>query len=229
MTRSRNLRQIDPMNRPNYGDASVTSPAIHSTRLAIGMWFSIFTASDCGPCCLQSLKSPLMASNIETTAIEAVLRANRRYAPDYDPALLSPRPRLHLAVVTCMDTRLSYRAMGLRPGDAHLIRNAGGIVTADALRSLLVSKYLLGTREIMIINHTDCGLMKATEDEIHRRIEEEAGVPANTPVTFYAFRDVAANVRQQMRDLMAHSWIGDTTIRGFVFHVEDGHLREVQL
>lgn len=119
--------------------------------------------------------------------------------------------------------------MGLRPGDAHLIRNAGGIVTADALRSLLVSKYLLGTREIMIINHTDCGLMKVTEEEIHRRIEKEAGVPANTPVTFHAFRDVAANVRQQIRSLMAHSWIGDTAIRGFVFHVEDGRLREVLL
>jgi len=74
--------------------------------------------------------------------------------------------------ITCMDTRLSYRALGLRPGDAHLVRNAGGIVTADALRSLLVSKYLLGTREIMIINHTDCGLMKATEEEIRRRIEK---------------------------------------------------------
>ena len=96
-----------------------------------------------------------------------------------------------------MDTRLSYRARGLRPGDAHLIRNAGGIVTADALRSLLVSKYLLGTREVMIINHTDCGLMKATEAEIHRRIEKEAGVPANTPVTFQAFRDVADNVRRR--------------------------------
>jgi carbonic anhydrase len=166
---------------------------------------------------------------MKKTSIDAVLKANQRYAPDYDPALVSPRPRLHLAVVTCMDTRLSYSAMGLRPGDAHLIRNAGGIVTADALRSLLVSKYLLGTREIMIINHTDCGLMKLTEGEIHRRIEKEAGVPANTPVTFHAFRDVAANVRRQIRSLMAHSWIGDTAIRGFVFHVEDGRLREVLL
>lgn len=169
-----------------------------------------------------------MASNIQTTAIDMVLEANRRYAPDYNPALVSPRPRLRLAVVTCMDTRLSYHAMGLRPGDAHLIRNAGGIVTADALRSLLISKYLLGTREIMIVNHTDCGLMKATEEEIHRRIEKETGLPANTPVTYHAFRDVAENVRQQMRALIAHNWIGDTTIRGFVFDVEDGHLREVR-
>lgn len=168
-----------------------------------------------------------MASKIET-AIDAVLEANQRYAPDYDPSLVSPRPRLHLAVITCMDTRLSYRAMGLRPGDAHIIRNAGGIVTADALRSLLVSKYLLGTTEIMIINHTNCGLMKVTEEELHRRIEDEAGVPANTPVTFHAFSDVAENVRQQMRALVAHNWIGNSVIRGFVFDVGDGHLREVK-
>lgn len=170
-----------------------------------------------------------MASNLETTAIDRVLEANQRYAPDYDPTLLSPRPRLQLAVLTCMDTRLSYRALGLRPGDAHLIRNAGGIVTADALRSLLLSKYLLGTREIMIVNHTDCGLTKATEEEIHRHIEKATGVLASTPVTFHAFRDVAENVREQLGKLMAHSWFADTAIRGFVFDVEDGRLREIRL
>jgi len=169
-----------------------------------------------------------MSSRSELTAIDTILKANRRYAPDYDPARVSARPRLRLAVVTCMDTRLSYRTMGLRPGDAHLIRNAGGIVTDDALRSLLVSKYLLGTREIMIVNHTDCGMMKATEEEMHHRIEQEAGVAANRPVTFHAFTDVVENVRQQMRTLSAHSWIGDTTIRGFVFDVHDGQLREIQ-
>ncbi len=168
-----------------------------------------------------------MSAQSEKTSIDAVLEANQLYAPDYDPARVSPRPRLQLAVVTCMDTRLSYRALGLRPGDAHLIRNAGGIVTDDALRSLLVSKYLLGTREIMIVNHTDCGMMKATNEEIHRRIEQEAGVAANTPVTFHAFSDVVQNVRRQMQTLSAHSWIGDSRIRGFVFHVEDGRLREV--
>jgi carbonic anhydrase len=161
------------------------------------------------------------------TAIDAVLAANRNYAPDYDPALVSPRPRLHLAVVTCMDTRLSYKAMGLRPGDAHIIRNAGGIVTSDTVRSLLVSQYLLDTREIMIINHTDCGLMKTTEEELHERIEREAGLPANTPVTFHAFQDVAENVRCQMEKLLSHSWIRATVVRGFVFDVANGHLAEV--
>jgi carbonic anhydrase len=167
-------------------------------------------------------------SKTSTSSIDAVLRANQRYAPNYNPARILRRPRLNLAVVTCMDTRLSYRTMGLRPGDAHVIRNAGGIVTGDALRSLLISKYVLGTREFMIVNHTDCGLMKATDEELNRRIEQEAGVAASEPVTFHAFTDVAENVRRQMRNLSAHSWIGDTTIRGFVFDVDDGHLREVQ-
>jgi carbonic anhydrase len=171
----------------------------------------------------------MMTGDEGNSAIDAVLDANRRYAPDYDPALVSPVPRLHLAVLTCMDTRLSYKAMGLRPGDAHLIRNAGGIVTSDAVRSLLVSQHLLGTREIMIVNHTDCGLMKATEEELHQCIERMAGVPANTPVTFHAFKDVAKNVRKQMRILISHSWIRAQAIRGFVFDVADGHLKEVKL
>jgi len=170
-----------------------------------------------------------MANNDSAkTSIDTVVAANLRYAPDYDPALVSPRPGLHLAVVTCMDTRLSYRAMGLRPGDAHMIRNAGGIVTNDVVRSLLISKYLLGTREVMIVNHTDCGLMKATEHELQRRIETEAGVPASEPVTFHAFSDVEENVRAQMRTLLSHSWIGDSLVRGFVFDVSDGRLREVR-
>lgn len=168
-----------------------------------------------------------MGSKSDQSSIDAVLKANQRYAPDYNPARVSARPRLRLAVLTCMDTRLSYRTMGLRPGDAHLIRNAGGIVSDDALRSLLVSKYLLGTREIMIVNHTDCGMMKATDEEISSRIEQEAGVAANRPVTFHAFSDVSENVRRQMTILSAHSWIGDTTLRGFVFDVHDGRLREV--
>jgi len=163
------------------------------------------------------------------TVIDEVLAANEIYSRTHELRRLTPRPERKLAVLTCMDTRLSTRTLGLKEGDAHIIRNAGGIVTADAVRSLLVSKYLLETREIMIVNHTDCGLMKVSEAELHRRIEDEAGAPASTPVTFYAFSDVAENVRQQMRTLRAHNWIGDSVIRGFVYDVADGHLREVAL
>ncbi len=162
------------------------------------------------------------------SAIDNVLKANEKFAVDYDPTLVSPKPRLHLAVLACMDTRLSRAALGLGAGDAHLIRNAGGIVTDDALRSLLVSHYLLGTREIMVINHTDCGLMKATEEELHAEIEKKAGGPSNTPVRFHAFKDPFANVRKQVELLKAHSWIHENKvpIRGFVFDVVSGKLTE---
>ena len=161
-------------------------------------------------------------------AIDDVLEANVHAALGYEPAKVSPRPLKRLAVLTCMDTRLSLRALGLGLQEAHLIRNAGGIVTDDALRSLLVSHYLLGTREVMVINHTDCGLMKATEEELHRRIEAEAGLPPSSPVVFHAFTDVEANVRTQLERLDAHSWVrAEMVIRGFVFDVATGRLREV--
>lgn len=165
------------------------------------------------------------------SAIDRSIEANRLFALDYDPAKVSPRPSKKLAILTCMDTRISRAALGLAAGDAHLIRNAGGIVTDDALRSLLISHYLLGTNEIMIINHTDCGLMKASEQEIHATIEREAGVASSTPIRFHAFDDVERNVREQLERLTAHSWIrtGVVTVRGFVFDVADGRLREVTL
>ncbi len=163
-------------------------------------------------------------------AIEDVLRANEKFAIDYDPARISPRPTRHLAVLTCMDTRLSRAALGLGAGDAHLIRNAGGIVTDDALRSLLLSHYFLGTNEIMVINHTDCGLMKASEEEMQHYVEEKAGLPANKPIHFHAFQDVEANVRRQLDTLKSHSWIRDERIpiRGFVFDVVTGRLTEIK-
>jgi carbonic anhydrase len=164
------------------------------------------------------------------SAIDEVLAVNREYSLEHDPSLVSPRPRKHLAVLTCMDTRLGLKALGLRPQDAHVIRNAGGIVTDDTLRSLLISHYLLGTKEIMVINHTDCGLMRATEAELHEQIEAKAGGPANVPVRFHAFTDVEQNVREQLAKLEAHSWIHqELTIRGFVYDVTTGKLREVKL
>jgi carbonic anhydrase len=162
------------------------------------------------------------------SAIDRAIAANQHFVMNYDPERVSPRPRLKLAVLTCMDTRISYKSLGLEPGDAHMIRNAGGIVTDDALRSLLVSHYLLGTEEIMIVNHTDCGLMKASEEELHATIEAKAGLPPNSPVRFHAFRNVEKNVREQMDKLRSHSWVRDElVIRAFVFDVRDGHLCEV--
>jgi len=162
------------------------------------------------------------------SAIDDVLKSNDRVSLYYEPNRVSPKPTKHLAILTCMDTRLGLHALGLEPQDAHMIRNAGGIVTEDALRSLLISHYLLGTNEVMVINHTDCGLMKATEDEMHKQIEHAAGLPSSSPMHFYAFKDVEKNVREQMRKLESHSWVrSDLKIRGFVFDVQTGKLREV--
>lgn len=162
------------------------------------------------------------------SAIDDVLKSNERVALYYEPNRVSPRPTKHLAILTCMDTRLGLHALGLEPQDAHMIRNAGGIVTDDALRSLLVSHYFLGTNEVMVINHTDCGMMKASEEEMQAHMEKEAGLPSNAPLTFHAFKDVEKNVREQMQKLASHSWAGSLTIRGFVFDVQTGKLREIR-
>ena len=107
---------------------------------------------------------------------------------------LTPRPERKLAVLTCMDTRLSILTLGLKAADAHIIRNAGGIVTDDSLRSLLISHYLLGTEEFMIINHTDCGLMHASEQDLRTRIQNQTGTAAIAPAFFYAFQNIEENV-----------------------------------
>jgi len=161
-------------------------------------------------------------------AIEKVVFRNQEFALNYDAASLSPHPQLRLVVIACMDTRITLAALGLKPQDAHFIRNAGGIVTDDVLRSLVVSHYFLGTNEVMVINHTDCGLMKTSEEGMHKHIEEQTGVAASSPVRFYAFSDVEKNVRDQLAKLNAHNWVREElTIRGFVFDVKSGRLREV--
>lgn len=163
------------------------------------------------------------------TVIDEVLAANELYARKHELRNLTPRPERKLAVLTCMDTRLSIRTMGLKTGDAHIIRNAGGIVTDDALRSLIISHYLLGTEAIMVINHTDCGLMQATEQELRTRIQNQSGTAAVAPASFYAFQDVDVNVRHQLQKLNSHPWIPkEMTVRGFVYDVKTGLLREVQ-
>jgi carbonic anhydrase len=133
-------------------------------------------------------------------------------------------------VLTCMDTRLSIRTLGLTTGDAHIIRNAGGIVTDDAMRSLIVSHYLLGTEEFMVINHTDCGLMKTDEEDMRSRIRVRTGGAPIAPPHFYSFQDVEENVRRQLQKLQSHPWIPESVaIRGFVYDVTTGLLREIHI
>src|ERR1035438_8486891 len=109
------------------------------------------------------------------SVIDEVIASNEIYAQTHELRQLTPRPARKLAVLTCMDTRLSIRTLGLKTGDAHIIRNAGGIVTDDSLRSLVISHHLLGTEEIMVINHTDCGSMQASEEYLLARIQHRTG------------------------------------------------------
>ncbi len=163
------------------------------------------------------------------TVIDEVLAANEIYSRNHELRALTPRPERKLAVLTCMDTRLSIRTLGLKTGDAHIIRNAGGIVTDDSLRSLVISHHLLGTEEIMVINHTDCGLMTTTEHDLRNRIQNRTGTAAVAPAFFYAFQNIEENVRHQLQKLRTHPWIPATVaVRGFVYDVTSGRLREIK-
>ncbi len=163
------------------------------------------------------------------SVIDEVLVANQLYARTHELRKLTPRPERKLAVLTCMDTRLSIQTLGLKAADAHIIRNAGGIVTDDTLRSLLISHYLLGTEEFMVINHTDCGLMHTNEQDLRTRIQNRAGTAAVSPSFFYAFQNIEENVRNQLQKLRSHPWVPQSVaVRGFVYDVTTGLLREIQ-
>jgi carbonic anhydrase len=163
------------------------------------------------------------------SVIDDVIAANEVYSRTHELRRLTPRPERKLAILTCMDTRLSIRTLGLKTGDAHIIRNAGGIVTDDSLRSLVVSHHLLGTEEIMVINHTDCGLMHASEEDLRTRIQSNTGTAAVSPSFFYAFKDIDQNVLHQLQKLRTHPWIPKSVaIRGFVYDVATGLLREIK-
>jgi carbonic anhydrase len=160
---------------------------------------------------------------------DELLKANQEFARNFKLGELSVRPKRHVAVLACMDSRILFEhCLGLRPGDAHMIRNAGGIATDDALRSLIVSHHLLDTQEFIIINHTDCGLLKVQEPELRQRLAEKTGAMASEPAQFYAFDDLEENVRRQVERVRAHPWIPkNIPVRGFVYDVKTGKLEEV--
>src|SRR5947209_8312977 len=131
------------------------------------------------------------------SVINDVLQRNEFYSLAHVPGALTPEPRKQLAVLTCMDTRLTLAALGLNEGDAHIIRNAGAVLTEDAIRSLLVSRHLLGTREFMIIGHTDCGLSRTTDESLLDLLRIRYGELPGEPPRFHAFHDVDEHVRKQ--------------------------------
>jgi carbonic anhydrase len=161
---------------------------------------------------------------------DEVLTANGKYAAQFKLGGLAMPPARHLAVVACMDARLTVEEMlGLNTGDAHIIRNAGGVVTEDAIRSLVISHHLLKTNEFVVINHTDCGMLTFKDEELRERLEKETGIAAVAPASFHAFADVAANVRRGVQRIGAHPWIPkQIPVRGFVYDVKTGKLTEVK-
>lgn len=162
-----------------------------------------------------------------TPNADELVANNRHFATGFADHGLALSPRRHLAVVACMDSRMDiFQMLGLAHGDAHIIRNAGGVVTDDVVRSLVVSQRLLGTREVILVHHTNCGLQTVTEDEFKHEIEEECGIRPWWALE--SFRDPVQSVRQNMNRLRLSPFIvHKVNIRGFVYDVDDGTLREV--
>jgi carbonic anhydrase len=158
---------------------------------------------------------------------DELLKNNKAYAERFDKADLPGRPSKKLAIVACMDARLNlYAALGLAEGDAHIIRNAGGVMTDDGIRSLAISQRLLGTEEIVLIHHTGCGMLTFTDDEFRRSIQEETGIKPEWAVE--AFSDLEEDVRQSIARVKASPFIPKKdAVRGFIYEVETGRLREV--
>lgn len=159
--------------------------------------------------------------------IDDLIAANATYAATTGRRHLGAPPRRRLAVVTCMDSRIDvFGALGLDLGEAHIVRNAGGLATDDVVRSLVLSQRALGTREVMLVQHTRCGLFHLDEGALAGEMTGEVGSPP--PFTFGAFTDLDANVRASVDRLRSSPWLPHReVVRGFVFDVDTGRLREV--
>jgi carbonic anhydrase len=161
--------------------------------------------------------------------IDEALSANAIIANDYDPARgKTPAPRI--AIVTCADPRLSgiVQLLGLTDADVDMIRNVGTVIDDDSVRSLVISTRVLGTKEIMIINHNGCGMTTFVDAELEKRLRDETGNSPIAPVKFYSFSDAEENTKEQMQKARSHPWISsEVPIRGFVFDVDTGRLTEV--
>ena len=161
------------------------------------------------------------------TVTEQLLKNAEAYKASFDKGDLPMPPGAKVAVVACMDARLNpYGILGLKEGDAHVIRNAGGVVTDDAIRSLAISQRLLGTEEIILIHHTDCGMVTFSDDDFRRSIEADTGI--RPPWAAEAFPDAAEDVRQGINRIQASPFIPKKdNVRGFVYDVHTGALEEV--
>jgi carbonic anhydrase len=161
-----------------------------------------------------------------STEYSRALAENDRYATQFDRSELPLPPGRKLAVLACMDARLTVEdVLGLRTGDAHIIRNAGGLASDDAIRSLVISQNLLGTEEVIVIEHTGCGMLTFDDDEVRAGLAAQTG--EDVDLAFHAFDDLDANLRAQVERIREHPWIKDVPVHGLIYEVETGRLRPV--
>ena len=160
------------------------------------------------------------------SSTDTVLNNNQSYAKTFEGKRPMP-PAKHLAIVACMDARMHVsKILGLEEGDAHIIRNAGGVVTDDVIRSLVISQRLLGTDEIVLIHHTDCGMLTFKDDDLKKQIHGDVGITPHFAME--AFADLEQDVKQSIARIKASPFIVHKNVRGFIFDVESGQLREVK-
>lgn len=165
------------------------------------------------------------------SVLDDVLRANAEFARTYDPRRATVPVVRKLAIVACMDYRIAlWEAFGLKQGDAYVIRNAGGIVTEDVIRSLLIAHYRLGVEEILIVNHTECGMQTFRDEELRADIRKRRGTDTIAPEQFHAFQNLEDNVRQQIQRVKSHPWMPSRIpVNGCIYDVHTGQLSVVPL
>jgi carbonic anhydrase len=168
----------------------------------------------------------MTAPTAQPPQLARALAENDRYVAQFDRSALPLPPGRRLAVLACMDARLSVEdALGLRTGDAHIIRNAGGLATDDAIRSLVISQHLLGTEEVIVIEHTGCGMLTFQDETVQDQIAAATGERVDLPL--HAFSDLESNLRAQVERIRSHPWVKDVPVSGLVYEVETGRLRHV--
>jgi carbonic anhydrase len=167
-----------------------------------------------------------MTAPFGTTEFSRALSENERYTQQFDRSVLPLPPGRRLAVLACMDARLTVEdVLGLRTGDAHIIRNAGGLASEDALRSLVISQQLLGTEEVIVIEHTGCGMLTFEDEAVRSDLAARTGAEVKLPLL--AFDNLEENLRAQVEKIRQHPWINDVPVHGLIYEVETGKLRPV--
>jgi carbonic anhydrase len=168
----------------------------------------------------------MTAPDAPAPQLARALAENDRYAAQFDRSSLPLPPGRKLAVLACMDARLTVEdALGLRTGDAHIIRNAGGLATDDAIRSLVLSQHLLGTEEVIVVEHTGCGMLTFEDEPVREQIAETTGETVDLPLR--PFANLEANLRAQVERIRSHPWVKDVPVSGLVYEVESGRLRQI--